>query len=242
MLKIFEKEERVAEAIADAMAACLKEEALPLFCLASGSTPQKSYQRFAVQAKDTDDIKKLRIVSLDEWVGIEKHSTGSCYQMLQRDLFSPAGIKPSQILFYDGKSSALQQECEKIDAYIEQHTITFSLMGVGMNGHIGLNEPGTPVLDHSSVVDLSSETKATAQKYFDKPQALSKGITLGLKQVIRSKKVIVAITGEHKADIVKEIFNHSEARLPAQELLHHDHIDFYLDTKAAKHIMQKVEG
>ncbi|MDM5201524.1 6-phosphogluconolactonase [Fictibacillus enclensis] len=242
MLKIFEKEEQVAEAIGEAMAAGLKEEAHPVFCLASGSTPQKSYKRFAVQTKDTDDIRKLRIVSLDEWVGIEKHSTGSCYQMLQRDLFTPAGIQSHQILFYDGMSPDLQQECEKIDAYIEQHPITFSLMGVGMNGHIGLNEPGTPVLDHSSVVDLSNETKTTAQKYFDEPAALTKGITLGLKQVIHSKKVIVAITGEHKADIVKEIFNHPEAKLPAQELLHHDHIDFYLDTEAAKHITQKVEG
>ncbi|MDN4527152.1 6-phosphogluconolactonase [Fictibacillus fluitans] len=241
MLKIFEKEEEVAEAIANVMAASLKED-YPLFCLASGSTPQKSYQRFALQAKHTDNVRKLRIVSLDEWVGIEKESEGSCYQMLQRDLFSPAGIEPDQILFYDGMSDDLQQECEKIDAYIKEHPITFSLMGVGMNGHIGLNEPGTPLLDHSSVVDLSNETKTTAQKYFEEPATLTKGITLGLNQVIASKKVIVAITGRHKADIVKEIFNRPEAGLPAQELLHHDHIDFYLDTEAAKHITQKVEG
>ena len=127
-------------------------------------------------------------------------------------------------------------ECARIDQYIEEHPLTFSLMGVGMNGHIGLNEPGFPSLNHSSVVELSATTKEVAQKYFDKPTVLKQGITLGLGQVIRSRRVVVAITGERKADIVKEIFNHPEAKLPAQELLGHEHIDFYLDSKAAKYL------
>ncbi|MNY47721.1 Glucosamine-6-phosphate deaminase 1 [compost metagenome] len=111
-------------------------------------------------------------------------------------------------------------------------------MGVGMNGHIGLNEPGYPVLDHSSVVDLSETTRTVAQKYFRQPAVLDKGITLGLSQVAGSKRVIVAITGEHKAGIVKEIFTNPAARLPAQELLGYEHIAFFLDSEAAKYIKQ----
>ncbi|WP_308637349.1 6-phosphogluconolactonase [Paenibacillus silvisoli] len=236
MLRIFESEEAVAEAIASEMKASLEHDEHPVFCLASGSTPQKSYRKFADQLTAESRLAKLGIVSLDEWVGIDRSSEGSCYRMLYDDLFSIAGISDEQIEFFDGTASDLQRECARIDRYIEQRPITFSLMGVGMNGHIGLNEPGCPVLDRSSVVALSETTKQVAQKYFRERTALEEGITLGLNQVIASKRVVVAITGERKADIVKEIFSNRESKLPAQYLLGYGHIDFFLDAAAARHL------
>jgi glucosamine-6-phosphate deaminase len=109
-------------------------------------------------------------------------------------------------------------------------------MGVGMNGHIGLNEPGSPVLDHSSIVDLSVTTREVAQKYFRQPTVLEKGITLGLAQVAKSTRVVVAITGGRKAEIAREIFMNPGAKLPARELLRYEHIDFFLDSEAAKYL------
>ncbi|WP_027094082.1 6-phosphogluconolactonase [Cohnella thermotolerans] len=233
MLRIFNSEEELANEVAHVMMHHLAHDEHPVFCLASGSTPQISYRKFAGRAGGEPGIKRLRFVSLDEWVGIDRSSEGSCYQMLNRDLFSLLPLKPDQIAFFDGTNPDLQQECDRIDRFIEQHPITFSLMGVGMNGHIGLNEPGQPVLSRSSVVDLSATTRDVAQKYFHKPTVLEKGITLGLGQIAASRRVIVAITGGRKAGIVREIFMNPEARLPAQELLDCDHIDFFLDQAAA---------
>jgi 6-phosphogluconolactonase/glucosamine-6-phosphate isomerase/deaminase len=235
MIKIFETEEELANAIARAMKEHLADE-LPVFCLASGSTPQKSYMKFAGDPEIHARIQQLKIVSLDEWVGISRVSEGSCYQMLNQDLFSLVHFDAGKIKFFDGTASDLEHECQRIDHFIDQHPITFSLMGVGMNGHIGLNEPGYPVLGHSSIVDLSVTTKTVAQKYFRQPTALDRGITLGLNQVAGSKRVIVAVTGERKAGIVKETFTNPEAKLPAQELLGYEHIDFFLDSEAAKYI------
>ncbi|MCJ8007449.1 6-phosphogluconolactonase [Lederbergia wuyishanensis] len=234
MIKIFESAEAVANKIAEEMNHYLIENENPVFCLASGSTPQKSYEQFAKNVGE--EKKNLKIVSLDEWVGISRDSEGSCYQMLNKDLFSLLQLEKDQIEFFDGTSQNLQEECARIDHFIENNPITFSLMGLGMNGHIGLNEPGSPVLNNSSIVKLSETTKTVAQKYFDQPTHLEEGITLGLKQIINSKRVVVAITGEHKAEIVKEIIENQEAKLPAQELLGYDHIDFYLDADAAKYI------
>ncbi|MBS4200550.1 6-phosphogluconolactonase [Bacillus sp. FJAT-49732] len=234
MIKIFESAEEVANKIAEEMNHNLMKDENPVFCLASGSTPQKGYQKFAENVDN--EKKKLKIVSLDEWVGIDRDSEGSCYQMLNNDLFSLLQLDEEQIHFFNGTSQDLQEQCRRIDRFIEEYPITFSLMGVGMNGHIGLNEPGYPVLNHSSIVKLSETTKTVAQKYFNQPTHLEEGITLGLQQIINSKRVIVVITGEHKADIVKEIFANQEANLPAQELLGYDHIDFYLDMDAAKYI------
>ncbi|OPA79171.1 glucosamine-6-phosphate deaminase [Paenibacillus selenitireducens] len=236
MLKIFDSEEEVANEIAREMKDHLLNDEHPVFCLASGSTPHKSYLKFASDAEIYSRIKKLNIVSLDEWVGIDRDSEGSCYQMLNQDLFSLVSLDDSQIEFFNGTSPDLKQECIRIDRFIEQHPITFSLMGVGMNGHIGLNEPGCPVLNHSSVVELSETTRTVAQKYFHQQTELVQGITLGLEQIANSKRVVVAITGERKAEIVREIFSNKEALLPAQELLGYKHIDFYLDLEAAKYI------
>lgn len=236
MIRIFETEEELARVIASEMRQRMMEDEQPVFCLASGSTPQKSYAQFAREIDRAGRVKDLRIVSLDEWVGIDRSSEGSCYQMLNQDLFSLIPLADEQIEFFDGTAADMAQECSRIDQYIERYPITFSLMGVGMNGHIGLNEPGCPVLDSSSVVDLSATTKEVAQKYFRKQTVLTEGITLGLGQVIRSGRVITAITGERKAEIVREIFCNPDAKLPAQALLGYEHIDFFLDAKAAKYL------
>ena len=236
VIRIFESEAELAREIASEMLRGLSDER-PVYCLASGSTPRNSYRKFVEGIDRNDRIKELRIVSLDEWVGIKRSSEGSCYQMLNEDLFSHLPLDDNRIVFFDGTKADMEQEGLRIDRYIEEHPITFSLMGVGMNGHIGLNEPGFPALDRSSVVDLSATTREVAQKYFRKPTALDKGITLGLGQIVRSRRVIVAVTGARKADIVREIFTCPEANLPAQQLLGHAHIDFFLDAQAAKSIV-----
>jgi len=240
MVKIFENEQMVAKEIAKEMLEGLTVSA-PVFCLASGKTPSKGYDLFAQSVAEKSILKKLKIVSLDEWAGIKQSNVGSCYQMLNQDLFKKIVLGSEQIIFFDGTASNLKTECQRIDDFIKKNPITFSLMGVGINGHIGLNEPGFPVLDHSSVVELSETTKTVAQKYFDEETILTQGITLGIAQIIDSKRVIVVITGAHKAEIAKEIFANPDAKLPAQKLLGYEHIDFYLDEAAAKYLDKELE-
>jgi len=239
MIKIFKDEKAVAQAIAKEMNDGL-QTANPVFCLASGSTPAKGYDLFSKLPGIKDKVKHLQIVSLDEWVGIEQENTGSCYKMLEDDLFHKIDLKENQIHFYNGLANDLTQECKRIDRFLEENPITFSLMGVGMNGHIGLNEPGSPTLDYGSIVELSKTTKEVAQKYFNEATSLEKGITLGLQQIINSKRVIVVMTGSHKAQIAKEIIDNSELKLPAQQLLGFGHIDFYLDEAAAQYLDEKI--
>ena len=238
MLKVFKNEQLVAEAIAKEMRMGLTVDH-PVFCLASGSTPAKGYELFAESMTESNLLDKLKIVSLDEWVGIPASNVGSCYQMLNQELFHKIDLKAEQIVFYDGTAANLEVECARIDDFIEENPITFSLMGVGMNGHIGLNEPGFQMLESSSVVPLSDTTKRVAQKYFEEETLLKQGITLGLTQIINSRRVIVVITGAHKAEIVREIFSDVGQTLPAGRLLGYEHIDFYLDQAAAKYLNEK---
>lgn len=232
MLKIFDTEEELARVLSLEMLSQLKSENNPIFCLASGSTPAKTYKKFVENAEVKQYIEKLKFVGLDEWVGIHRDVDGSCYQMLHKDLFQYLSLTDGQIEFFDAVNDDLEKECKRIDAYINENPITFSLMGVGMNGHIGLNEPGEKVKNFSSVVPLSETTKTVAQKYFENGQVLTDGITLGLQQIMNSKRVVVVITGAHKKEIVKKIFEERTTKLPVQELLGQENIDFYLDKEA----------
>lgn len=125
MIRIYDSEDEVADEIAKELKAHSIIDEYPVFCLASGTTPQKSYRQFAELIDNDERIKKLKFVSLDEWVGIERASEGSCYQMLNQDLFSLLSMENSQVEFFDRMSSDLQQECARIDRFIDQHPITF---------------------------------------------------------------------------------------------------------------------
>ncbi|MDR0299810.1 MAG: 6-phosphogluconolactonase [Streptococcaceae bacterium] len=236
MLKIFETEEELAKTVATEMLAQLKEEAQPTFCLAAGGTTSSALQMFAAQAKDLPELSKFNFVSLDEWVGVPSDMIGTCYQMLNDDLFKRLPLKDNQVTFFQTKDRELSLECAKLDKVIAQSPITYSLMGVGMNGHIGLNEPGMPILAQASLVELSETTKRVMQKYFTEEVNLQQGISLGLGQLVKSKRMVVALIGEHKAEIAKKILEEPEANLPAQYFLNREHVDFYLDQAAASQL------
>jgi glucosamine-6-phosphate deaminase len=232
MIKVFDTEEQLAVAVAKEMSLQLENLPNPVFCLASGSTPANTYKKFTENIENFKHMDKLKFVGLDEWVGVARQVEGSCYQMLHQDLFQYLSLKEEQVVFFDAVSNNLKGECNRIDTFIQNNPITFSLMGVGMNGHIGLNEPGSTVKNHSSIVPLSDTTKLVAKKYFPKEQVLTEGITLGLQQIINSKKVAVVITGSHKKEVVKRILEERDAKLPVQYLLGYQHIDFYIDNDA----------
>ena len=120
-------------------------------------------------------------LSLDEWVGMNGEDEGSCRFHLNNQLFNPLNVKEDHIGFFDGQEKDLERECDKIENFITGHGgIDIAILGLGMNGHVGMNEPGTSLSLRSHVTELDSLTKKIGQKYFKKEQELSKGITLGL--------------------------------------------------------------
>jgi glucosamine-6-phosphate isomerase len=175
-----------------------------LICLASGHTPIGVFQQLAqaVHAKELD-VSKCTFIILDEWIGIDPADTGSCLSMLTKDFFDPLQISSAQIELFNVKALDLHKECDRMNRIIEQHGgLDIMLVGVGVNGHIGMNEPGTSFDSYAHVSDLAEETKTVGQKYFEKTTKLSQGITLGLKHLREAKLPIVMASGEKKAVIM----------------------------------------
>jgi len=214
--KIFPDYESLSRATADLIKDYIIAKPASLVCIASGHTPVGVFQHLIkdVQSKKLD-ISRCMFLSLDEWVGIDPADSGSCLSMLKKDFFNPLSIPDSQTECFNVGAANLQKECDRINKLIENNGgLDIMLVGVGTNGHIGMNEPGTSFNSYAHIGDLAEETKTVGQKYFSKQTKLSTGMTLGLKHLQEAKLPIVMANGEKKAAIIAKAF----AETPTEQI------------------------
>jgi glucosamine-6-phosphate isomerase len=209
----------------------------PLLCVASGDTPAGLYKEIVDKVNKNElDSSDWSFVGLDEWIGLNETDEGSCQFHLNNQLFHPLQIAKSKICFFDGRAKDLNKECEDVESFILQYGgINVSILGLGMNGHIGMNEPGTSPSLRSHVTALEPITQKVGQKYFKEQQQLTEGITLGLATLMESKHIILLISGSHKAEIVRRLIKKEISKqLPASLLRNHSGLKIYLDKAAAQ--------
>lgn len=214
----------------------------PLMCTASGDSPKGMYKELIKQIKEKEiDISGWNFLSLDEWAGMNGSDEGSCRFHLNNDLFGPLNVTESKIIFFDGRSSDLPAECNRIENYIKEHgRIDVAIVGLGMNGHVGMNEPGTPENSRTHVAEIDSTTQAVGQKYFKREQKITHGLTLGLATLMEASNIMLLVSGSKKASIVKKILEEEiSEQLPAGILHHHNNFHVYLDKDAAVHLQKK---
>lgn len=221
----------------------MKKEPEGLYCFAGGDTPVRTLQLLVeAHQKKIIDLTKAYYIELDEWVGLKQDNAGSCLSYLNRNLFIPAAIPQDHIHHFDSLSCDLTHECQKANEYIKKHgTLTLVLLGVGENGHLGFNEPGVDFSYESHVIPLSSTTQNVGQKYFQENMILKEGITLGIKQLMESKVMIVIANGIKKQNAIRQILQgkvtnscpatiinkHNDAYLFIDELAGGKHEDTY---------------
>jgi glucosamine-6-phosphate isomerase len=212
----------------------------PLICTASGDSPAGLYNDIAERVSHKQlNTSSWFFVGLDEWIPMNGNDEGSCRYHLNKQLFHPLQTGVDKICFFDGRANDLEAECERTESFIQHHGgIDVAILGVGMNGHVGMNEPGTSINTRSHVADLAPTTQTVGQKYFTSEQKLTKGITLGLKTLMEAKNIILLISGKHKADITQKILEDAVSEnLPATLLRNHPALKIYLDSDAASKII-----
>ncbi|MEO6188696.1 MAG: glucosamine-6-phosphate deaminase [Ginsengibacter sp.] len=217
----------------------------PLLCTASGDSPRGLYKELIKQVKENDiDISAWTFLSLDEWLGMNEEDEGSCRFHLNNDLFNPLNVDESKIIFFDGRAADPMKECSRIEKFIEDFGgIDLAIVGLGMNGHVGMNEPGTSSSSRIHIAEIDSTTQTVGQKYFKSNQQLTHGLTLGVYSILEARTIMLIVSGTKKASIVREVLEMeiSEAR-PASFLHNHENFFVYLDSAAASQLKQKSDG
>ena len=213
----------------------------PLICPATGDSPKGLYHEMIKQINDRKtSISHWNFVGLDEWVGMNGKDEGSCRFHLDNDLLNPLNVKQNNICFFDGRSSDLQEEITKTNDFIKTNGgIDLAIAGLGLNGHIGMNEPGTDPSLHAHISEIDTITQQVGQKYFSKHQDISRGITLGIKDIMEAQQVILLISGFKKAEIARAILEDEiSTQLPGSFLRNHPNCTVYLD-EAAVSLLKK---
>jgi glucosamine-6-phosphate isomerase len=238
-ISIADSYEALSREVADEVISHLNKSEHPLFCPASGDTPTglcteivKRHQQGII------DAHKWYFVGLDEWQGMNGEDEGSCRNYLDKHLFTPLEIKENHIGFFDGKAADPENECHRVEQFITANKgIDVIVLGLGLNGHIGMNEPGTSPLLHSHVSELAAVTKEVGQKYFKSQTSLSHGLTLGIASIMKAKHVILMVNGEKKASIVKKVIEGEITNdVPASLLRKHSSFSLFMDKAAAAKI------
>jgi glucosamine-6-phosphate isomerase len=235
-LKRFKDYQELSDFAATEIAAAIKDKPSLVLCMASGDTPKLTVELLVKKIKEEKiDCSKITFIGLDEWVGLPPSNTGSCYYFFQNKLTGPLQLKTSQYFLFDGLADNLQNECKKMDKFInEKNGIDVMLVGIGMNGHIGFNEPGASFNNLSHVIELDEITKSVGQKYFAEQVELSKGITIGFQHLLNARKVFLMANGLKKAEVIKKtVEGPVTENFPASILQKHENGFVLIDDEAA---------
>jgi 6-phosphogluconolactonase/glucosamine-6-phosphate isomerase/deaminase len=196
--------EALAEHAAGLIETAMRRFPRGLFCLAAGDTPRATYQALAKRLLETGfDTSGLRFVALDEWQGLTPDSPGGCRRFLHETLLGPLGIAADRTAFFDAQGDpdeACRAVAEQLRAW---GPLTLAALGIGRNGHLGFNEPGTSADATVRPVVLDSTTVGVGAKYFPDGYAPGLGLTLGLGDLLKAREVLVLAAGQAKREIVR---------------------------------------
>ena len=224
----------LSQATAQLIIEVLEQKPDALICIASGDTPLGVCKYLAQFDKKL--FEKCTFVGLDEWVGMDENDQGSCKYGIYQNLLIPLNFPSERIKYFDAKAEDLTLECQNINEFIASRGgLDVMLVGVGMNGHIALNEPNTSFDAYAHVSDLEEITKSVGQKYFTKNTVLTQGITLGLGHLKEAKLPILIANGLRKAAIVNVALTEEiTEKFPASIFQKIDHSVIMLDIEAAQ--------
>jgi glucosamine-6-phosphate deaminase len=201
--------------------------------LAAGDTPRRLYRDLARRRREgLLDLSRVSTFNLDEYVGLPATHPASFHHVMDEVLFSHVNVPRAHIHIPDGTAKDLEAECTRYEASIrDAGGIDLLILGLGANGHIGFNEPGTPFDSRTRVETLAEETRrANAEAFGDAGSVPARAITMGLSTILDARAIVIMAFGERKADAVaKMIEGPVTPEVPASVLQRHPHVTGLFD-------------
>ncbi|QDP41291.1 glucosamine-6-phosphate deaminase [Radiobacillus deserti] len=210
--------------------------------LATGSTPEGMYKEL-VQAHKNGEISfsNTTTYNLDEYIGLPSEDKNSYRFYMNDRLFHHIDIPLEQTNVPNGMASDLTKECKVYDESIRQSGgIDLQVLGIGVNGHIGFNEPGTSFETGTHVVQLAPSTIHANARFFASEEDVPKqAITMGIQSIMKSKEIILLISGAKKADAVFQLLHGEVSEIfPASILQNHQNVHLIADEAALSKVKE----
>ncbi|MEK4883595.1 glucosamine-6-phosphate deaminase [Bacillus sp. FSL W8-0223] len=228
--------EEMSQKAAECIIRQVKEKPDSVLGLATGGTVIGTYQLLAKDhQKNGTSYRQILTVNLDEYIGISSEHEQSYHFYMKKRLFDHIQIPPENTYLPDGQAEDLEEECKRYDERIESlGGIDLQLLGIGVNGHIGFNEPGTPFDSKTHIVELSESTRKANARFFNTLEEVpKKAITMGIETIMKSKKILLLASGLKKAPIIRKLFQEGiTEEIPASVLKKHENVVLIADEEA----------
>lgn len=196
--------------------------------LATGSTPEDLYE---IMTSSDLDFSDMTSVNLDEYVGLAPEDPQSYRYFMEKHLFSKKPFKQTHVP--NGLADA-EEETARYNKVIEENPIDLQILGIGTNGHIGFNEPGTSFDTETSKVALTESTIDSNKIYFEHEEDVPRyAFSMGIQSIMQSKKIILMAFGQNKAEAIQKMIEGPVTEdLPASVLQKHPHVVVIVDEEA----------
>jgi len=197
-------------------------------CLPTGATPRSVYSLIA----RSGDFSRSTVFLLDEF-GLPPGDPGRCDEMLRRDLLALLPAPPATVERLNPQSEDLDQECGRYEMLLAHGGLDLTLLGLGGNGHLGLNEPGSDAHSPTRVVALSESTADSIDEYGATAET-DWGMTVGMARLLASREIWLLVSGRHKAEVLAGTLNDAVGPdLPATYLREAANVVVWADESAA---------
>jgi len=231
----------VASALAERVAAALRDNPDAVLGLASGRTPVDGYAEMQrLHAAGRMDWSRASTFNLDEFAGIDGRHPGSFRRFMEEHLFTGVNLRPERIHFLNGAAADLDAECERYEAAIvAAGGIDLQILGIGSNGHIGFNEPGEDLPVRTQRVMLMESTRHDNAALFgnDVSRVPREAVSMGIGTILHSRCIVLVATGEKKAESIRHTVNgRITTWVPASMLQVHPNVELLLDRDAASRL------
>ncbi|MCU9613448.1 glucosamine-6-phosphate deaminase [Caldibacillus lycopersici] len=204
--------------------------------LATGGTPIGIYKNLiADHQKNGTSYREITTFNLDEYVGLAGHNQNSYRYYMNHHLFDHIDIQKKNTFIPRGDVDNIQSECSAYEDLIQKHKgIDLQILGIGTNGHIGFNEPGTSFKSETHVVNLTASTRMANARYFNSLEEVpTRAITMGIGTIMKSKEIILLISGEQKKEALNRLLTGTvDESFPASALKNHPYVTIIADKAA----------
>lgn len=198
-IHIKENYEEMSRAAAEMIYSVIEENPYAVIVLATGHSPLLAYRILVKKIKDCGlNTSQVTFVKLDEWMGLDSTDEATCEAFIRREILEPLSVRAEQYIHFIPEAQDINAECERIEAlYHALPKVDLVILGIGMNGHLGLNEPDSELIGPVHVIDLDEKTK-THELLSHTKKAVTSGITLGMQNIFRGEQILLLADGKEK--------------------------------------------
>jgi glucosamine-6-phosphate deaminase len=235
---VFDEAGQLARALARRVIEAIRTRPDLVLGLPTGRTPQLLYAELGALTRDTGtDWSAVRTFNLDEFVGHGGDDPESYRQYMERLLFAEVGVSPAHVGFLDGQAPDLEEECDRYErAIVAAGGMDLMILGIGVNGHIGFNEPAPGLQARTHRAELCRETREANAALFggDISRVPTGGLSMGMATILRSRAIVLMATGEEKAAAMTAMLEGPiTTAVPASFLQLHADVTLMLDREAS---------